>query len=102
VSYSISFSYIRSISYGLLVSCSLFLQHELGLNADDGVSQLVEQIEREVSPVDKAAAMKSVVEKRVVALRIKMGKVVVVSNPKLTNGWLHEDQSFQLILDKWT
>ena len=86
-------------------SCSLFVQHELGLAADDGVRHLVEQSEGEVSPADKAAAMKAAVEKRSVALRMKMGKLVAVANPELTDGWLREVrtlilcpyQSFKLI-----
>ena len=70
--------------------CSLFVQHELSLAADDGVRQLLEQAEGKVSPADKAAAMKAAIEKRAVALRMKMGKLVVVSNPDLTEGWLRE------------
>ena len=42
-------------------SCSPFVQHELSLAADDGVRQLVEQTEGEVSPADKAVAMKAAV-----------------------------------------
>ena len=71
-------------------SCSPFVQHKLGLAADDGVRQLVEQSKGEVSPANNAAAMKAAVKKRVVALRMKMGKLVVVSNPELTDGWLCE------------
>ena len=48
------------------------MQQELGLAADYGLRQLVEQSEWEVFPVDKAAAMKAAVEKRVVAPRMKM------------------------------
>ena len=70
--------------------CSLFVQHELSLAADDGVRQLLEQAEGKVSPADKAAAMKAAIEKRAVALRMKMGKLVAVSNPELTEGWLRE------------
>jgi hypothetical protein len=91
-------------------SCSVFVQHELGLAADDGVRQLMEQSEGEVSPADKATAMKSAMEKKVVSLRIKMGKLVVVSNPELTDGWLREVgllilsqyHSLQLILQKFS
>ena len=91
-------------------SCSLFVQYELGLSADDGVRQLVKQTEGEVFHADKAAAMKAAVEKKVVTLCMKMEKLVVVSNPELTNGWLREVctlnlcpyQSFQLILEKRT
>jgi len=72
------------------------VQHELGLAADDGVRQLVEQTKRDVSTVDKAAAMKTAVEKRAVALRIKMGKLVAMSNPKLTDGWLREVSTLNL------
>ena len=81
------------------------MQHELGLAADEGARQLVEQSEGEVSPADKAAAMKAAVEKRSVALRMIMGKLVAVANPELTDGWLCEVrtlilcpyQSFKLI-----
>jgi hypothetical protein len=86
-------------------SFSLFAQHELGLAADEDARQLVEQSEGEVSPADKAAAMKAAVEKRSVALRMKMSKLVAVANPDLTDGWLREVhslilcpyQSFELI-----
>jgi hypothetical protein len=70
----------------------------------------VEKSEGEVSPADKAAGMKAAVEKRVVALRMKMGKLVAVANPELTDGWLREVRTLnlcpyqyvQLILDKRT
>jgi hypothetical protein len=86
------------------------VQHGLGLIADDGVHQLVEQSEREVSPADKVTAMKVAIEKKALALRMKMAKLVVVANPELTDGWLREVrtlnlcpyQSFQLILEKGT
>ena len=55
-------------------SCSHFVQHKLGFAADNGVCQLVEQTEGEVSLADKMTTMKAAVEKRVVALRIKMEK----------------------------
>jgi hypothetical protein len=70
--------------------CSLFVQHELGLAANDGVRQLVEQSEGEVSPPNKAAVMKAAIEKRAMALRIKMRKLVVVLNLEFTDGWLRE------------
>ena len=66
------------------------MQHELGLAADEGVRQLVEQSEGEVSRADKAASMTAAIEKRVVALRIKMRKLIAVANPELTDGWLRE------------
>ena len=66
------------------------MQHELGLAADEGVRHLVEQAEGEVTPTEKAAAMKATIEKRAVALRMKMEKLVAVSNPELTDGWLPE------------
>ena len=34
--------------------------------------------------------MTAAIEKRVVALRIKMDKLVAVANPELTDGWLRE------------
>ena len=91
-------------------SCSLFVHHELGFAADDGVCQLVEQTKGEISPADKAAAMKAAIEKRAVALHKKMGKLVAMSNPELTDGWLREVGTlnlcpylyFELILQKRT
>ena len=71
-------------------SCSFFVQHELGLAADEGVRHLMEQSKGDMSPVDKAAAMKAAIEKRVVALPMKMGKLVAVSNPEFTDAWLRE------------
>jgi len=81
-----------SFSNGHLISHSfpLLVQHELGLAADEGVRHLVEQTEGEVSPADKAAAMKAAFDKKTVALCNKMGKLVAVSNPELTEGWLRE------------
>ena len=78
-----------SFSYNILVYAFL-VQHELGLAADDGVRHLVEQTEGEVTPADKASAMSAAIEKKAVALRIKMGKLVAVANPELTDGWLRE------------
>jgi hypothetical protein len=65
-------------------------QHEISIAADEGVRQLVEQSDGDVSPAQKAAAMKSAVEKRCIALRQKMGKLVAVVNPNLTDGWFDE------------
>ena len=81
-----------SFPNGLLVSHSfpLFVQHELRLAADEGVRHLVEQTEDEVSPADKAAAMKAAFDKKAVALCNKMEKFVAVSNPELTADWLRE------------
>ena len=98
-----------SFPYDILV-CEFFVQHELGLAADDGVRHLVEQSEGEVTPADKASAMSAAIEKKAVALRIKMGKLVAVANPELTDGWLREVgalnlclyQPVQLILEKRT
>jgi hypothetical protein len=98
-----------SYSYDILVYAFL-VQHELGLAADDGVRHLVEQTEGEVTHVDKTSAMSAAIEKKVVALRIKMGKLVAVANPELTDGWLREVgalnlcvyQSVQLFLEKRT
>ena len=55
----------------------------------------IEQADGEVSPSDKVAAMKSAVKKKVEKLRIKMGKLVCVANPELTDGWLEEVHKFQ-------
>ena len=74
------------------------MQHEHGVATDDVVRQFVEQSKGEVSLADKAVAMKAAIEKRVVALRMKMGKLVVVSNPELTDGWLREVRTLNLCL----
>ena len=66
------------------------MQHELGLAADEGVRQLVEQTDGDVSAAEKSAAMKLVVSKRAEALHKKMSKLVCVANPDLTDGWLRE------------
>ena len=58
--------------------------------ADEGVRQLIEQSDVDVSPARKAAAMRSAVEKRCFALRQKMNKLVAVANPDLTDGWFDE------------
>jgi hypothetical protein len=66
------------------------LQHELGLAADEGVRQLVEQSDVEVSAVQKATAMKIATKKRAKQLHKKMSKLVGLANPDLTDGWLRE------------
>ena len=66
------------------------MQHELGLAADTGVRQLVEQSDVEVSAADKATAMKVATKKRAKALLKKMSKLVSLANPDLTDGWLRE------------
>jgi hypothetical protein len=94
-------------SYDILVY-AFFVQHELGLVADDGVRHLVEQTGGEVTPADKTSAMSVAIEKKAVALRIKMGKLVAVANPEFNDGWLREVgvlnlylyQFVQLILEK--
>ena len=101
-----------SFSCDIFVSAYLFflVQHKLGFAPNDGVRQLVEQSKGEVSPADKATVLKAAVEKRAMALRMKMGKLSVVSNPELTNGWLPEVRTLniypfqfvQLILEKRT
>jgi hypothetical protein len=65
-------------------------QHEISMAADEGVRQLIEQSDGDVSPAQKAAAMKSAVDKRCISLRQKMGKLVAVANPELTDGWFDE------------
>jgi hypothetical protein len=67
-----------------------YWQHEISVVADEGVRQLIEQSDGVVSSPQKAAAMKSAVEKRCIALRQKMGKLVAVANPDLTDGWFDE------------
>ena len=66
------------------------MQHELGLTADEGVRQLVEESDVEVSAAEKATAMKVATKKRARALPKKMSKLVSLSNPDLTDGWLRE------------
>jgi hypothetical protein len=65
-------------------------QHEISMAADEGVRQLIEQSDGDVSPAQKAAAMKSAVDKRRISMRQKMGKLVAVANPELTEGWFDE------------
>ena len=65
------------------------MQHELDLAADDGVRQLVKQSEGEVSPADNAVAMKTAVEKRVVALCMNMGNsLLFLTRNLLTVGFV--------------
>ena len=66
------------------------MQHELGLAADEGVRQLVEQTDGEVSAAEKTTAMKVATKKRAEALHKKMSKLVAMANPDLTDGWLRE------------
>ena len=66
------------------------LQHELGIAADEGVRQLLEQTDGEVGAFEKASAMKVAASKRAEALHKKMSKLVCVANPELTDGWLRE------------
>jgi len=66
------------------------VQHEISIAADNGVRQLIEETDGEATASDKAAAMKSAVEKKTALLRLKMGKLVAVANPDLTDGWLRE------------
>ena len=73
-----------------MITKSTPVQHELGLAADEGVRQLVEQSELEVSAVEKATAMKVATKKRAKALHKKISKLVSLANPDLTNEWLRE------------
>ena len=66
------------------------MQHELGLAADEGVRQLVEQSDVQVSAIEKATAMKVATKKRAKQLHKKMSKLVALANPDLTDGWLRE------------
>jgi hypothetical protein len=65
------------------------------MSADEGVRQLTEQSDGDITASDKAAAMKSAVEKKCIALRQKMGKLVAVANPDLTDGWFQEVSALQ-------
>ena len=69
-------------------------QHEISIAADEGLRQYIEQTDGEVTATEKAAAMKSAVDKKIEKLRIKMGKLVCVANPDLTDGWLQEVQKY--------
>ena len=66
------------------------LQHELAVAADEGVRQLLEQTDGDVTAAEKSAAMKVAASKRAEALHKKMSKLVCVANPELTDGWLWE------------
>jgi hypothetical protein len=63
---------------------------ELARVATEGVRQLLEQTDGEVSAAEKSAAMKVAASKRAEALHKKMSKLVCVANPELTDGWLRE------------
>ena len=69
---------------------STLVQHEFGLATDEGVRQLMEQAEGEVSAAEKATTMKGATRKRAQALHKKMSKLVALANPDLTDGWLRE------------
>ena len=58
--------------------------------ADEGIRQLIEQSDGDVPPAKKTAAMKSTMDKRCISLRQKMGNLVAVANPNLTDGWFDE------------
>lgn len=80
-----------SISSSLLqTNLGKALQHELAQAAHEGVCQLVEQSDGELSAFEKAAAMKVTASKKAEALTRKMSKLVCVANPELTDGWLKE------------
>ena len=68
----------------------IFLQHELAQAADEGVRQLIEQTDGEVSATEKASAMKVAASKKAEALHKKMKKLVCVANPEWTDAWLQE------------
>ena len=65
----------------------VYSQYKISMVADEGVRQLIEQSDVDVSPAQKAAAMKSAVDKRCIALRQKLVNLVAVANPNLTYGW---------------
>jgi hypothetical protein len=56
-------------------------QHELAIAADEGVRQLLEQTDGEVSGAEKSATMKVAASKRAEAFHKKMSKLVCVANP---------------------
>ena len=72
-------------------------QHEIGIAADEGLRQYIEQTDGDVTAAEKAAAMKLAVQKKIEKLRVKMGKLVCVANPDLTDGWLQEVQYYVLL-----
>ena len=65
-------------SLNLHVFTSFIFQHELGLAADEGVRQLVENTDGEVCASEKTSAMKVAASKRADALHKKMSKLVCV------------------------
>jgi hypothetical protein len=79
-----------SLSFDYKLTMLIPLQYELALAADEGVRQLLEQTDGEVSAAEKASAMKVATSKRAEALHKKMSKLVCVANPDLTYGWLGE------------
>ncbi len=66
------------------------MQHELAQAAEEGVRQLIEQTDGEVSATEKASAMKAASTKKAEALHKTMSKLVCVANPELTDAWLQE------------
>jgi hypothetical protein len=74
----------------MIIPKVIILQHELAQAAEEGVRQLLEQTDGEVSAAEKAAAMKGAASKKAEALHKKMSKLVCVANPELTDAWLRE------------
>lgn len=68
----------------------LFWQHEISVAADEGIRLHQEQSDGDVTLESTEAAMRKAVEDKIQKLRMKMGKLVAVSNPELTDGWLQE------------
>jgi len=48
----------------MLLSYSNYIQHEISIAADNGIGQVVEETNGEVTASEKVAAMKSTVEKK--------------------------------------
>jgi hypothetical protein len=63
------------------------------MTSNEDVRQLIEQSDVVISHAQKAAVMKSAVDKRCISLRQKMKNLVAVANPDLTDGWFDEVSS---------
>ena len=76
--------------YNLILPTIFNIQHEISQAADEGVRILIEQSDGDTTPRQRTMAMKTAAEKRHEALYQKMGKLLAVANPNLTDGWLQE------------
>lgn len=65
-------------------------QHEITVAGDVGARVHREQADGDVTPASVAAAMRAAMEVKIGKLKIKLGKLLAISNPELTDGWLQE------------